>query len=89
MIARHIRVIGKVQGVFFRASTKAKADELGIKGTVQNEPGGTVYIEAEGEPSAMELFLEWCKEGPPRARVDNLDVKEAKVAGFPKFDILR
>jgi acylphosphatase len=45
----NIRISGRVQGVFFRASTKAKAEELGISGFVQNEPDGSVYIEAEGE----------------------------------------
>ncbi len=89
MIARHIRVVGKVQGVFFRASAKAKADELGIKGSVRNEPGGTVYIEAEGEPANMERFIEWCKEGPPRSRVDNLDVRDAKLSNYSDFAVLR
>jgi acylphosphatase len=89
MIARHIRVIGRVQGVFFRASTKAKADELNIKGSVRNEPGGTVYIEAEGEPANMEQFVDWCRQGPPRSRVDNLDVRDAKVNGYLDFSVLR
>jgi acylphosphatase len=89
MIARHIRVVGKVQGVFFRASTKAKADELNIKGSVRNEPGGTVYIEAEGDPANMEQFVDWCRQGPPRSRVDNLDVRDAKVTGYTDFSVIR
>jgi acylphosphatase len=89
MIARHIRVVGKVQGVFFRASAKAKADELQINGSVRNEPGGTVFIEAEGEAANVEQFLEWCKEGPPRSRVDNIDVRDAKIAGYSDFNVLR
>jgi acylphosphatase len=89
MIARHIRVIGRVQGVFFRASAKAKADELNIKGSVRNEPGGTVYIEAEGEAANMEQFVDWCRQGPPRSRVDNLDVRDAKVTGYLDFSVLR
>jgi acylphosphatase len=89
MIARHIRVIGRVQGVFFRASAKAKADELNIKGSVRNEPGGTVYIEAEGESANMEQFVDWCRLGPPRSRVDNLDVRDAKVTGYLDFSVLR
>jgi acylphosphatase len=89
MIARHIRVIGRVQGVFFRASAKAKADELNIKGSVRNEPGGTVYIEAEGESANMEQFVDWCRQGPPRSRVDNLDVRDAKVTGYLDFSVLR
>jgi acylphosphatase len=89
MIARHIRVVGKVQGVFFRASTKAKADELNIMGSVRNEPGGTVYIEAEGEPVNVEQFVDWCRHGPSGSRVDNLDVRDAKVAGYLDFSVLR
>jgi acylphosphatase len=89
MIARHIRVVGKVQGVFFRASTKAKADELNIKGSVRNEHSGTVYIEAEGDPANMEQFVDWCRQGPPRSRVDNLDVRDAKVNGYTDFSVIR
>lgn len=89
MIARHIRVVGKVQGVFFRASAKMKADELNVKGTVRNERDGSVYIEAEGDTEQMNAFLEWCKAGPPRSRVDNLDVREANVTGFSEFSVLR
>jgi acylphosphatase len=59
-----ILVTGHVQGVFYRASTKAKADELGITGFVQNRPDGKVYIEAEGTDEELDLFKTWCSKGP-------------------------
>jgi acylphosphatase len=89
MIARRMLVAGKVQGVFFRASTKSKADELGIKGLVRNEPDGSVYIEAEGEADNINQFIAWCKEGPPRAVVQHIDVRETDVTGFSEFTVQR
>lgn len=84
-----IRVSGKVQGVFFRASTKDKADQLGIKGFVRNESNGDVYIEAEGESLALEAFVEWCSNGPERARVDEFTVDQATVKNFNVFAVSR
>jgi acylphosphatase len=51
-----ITVKGQVQGVSFRAATKAVADQLGIRGTVKNEPNGDVVIEAEGEPAMLDMY---------------------------------
>lgn len=84
-----LRVSGKVQGVFFRASTKDEADQLGVKGFVRNELNGDVYIEAEGAEDKMKLFLEWCARGPSRARVDSLDVKEGVEKNFTVFEVRR
>lgn len=84
-----ITVSGKVQGVFFRASTKHKADELDVKGLVRNEPEGSVYIEAEGEEENIEQFIRWCERGPASARVDQCDVNEAALTGYHHFIILR
>jgi len=53
----NIRVSGKVQGVFFRASTKEQADQLGVKGFVRNEPNGDVYIEVEGDEEKLKIFF--------------------------------
>lgn len=81
-----IRITGKVQGVWFRDSTKAVANQLGIYGFVRNEPDGSVYAEAEGEPVKLEAFLEWCYEGPELARVENVEVHERIVLeGFSDF----
>ncbi len=84
-----IQVSGKVQGVFFRASTKDVAEELGITGFVRNESDGSVYIEAEGEDEKLKKFEEWCHHGPKHALVNQVRLKEGSVKGFTKFDIRR
>lgn len=85
----NIIVSGKVQGVFFRASAKQKADELGIKGTVTNLPDGRVYIEAQGSDDDMDSFQTWCRQGPPRAVVSDLQLQPADRKEFTDFRILR
>jgi acylphosphatase len=84
-----IRVAGKVQGVFFRASTKDVADDLKIKGTVRNNPDGSVSIEAEGDEEKLNQFIDWCRHGPRHARVDQFEVKESAGHGFRDFAIVR
>jgi acylphosphatase len=83
----NIRITGKVQGVFFRASTKEKADTQNISGFVRNEGDGSVYIEAEGEDENLRNFIQWCRHGPAHARVENCDVKEETLTGFGRFVI--
>jgi acylphosphatase len=85
----NIKVYGRVQGVFFRASTKTQAEALNINGFVRNEPDETVYIEAEGEEENLKKFLAWCQQGPKYAVVDRLDVVESEVKPFDKFMIRR
>jgi acylphosphatase len=85
----NIRVSGRVQGVFFRASTKDQADLLGVKGFVRNESNGDVYIEAEGDEIQLPKFLKWCKQGPSRARVENLEVNEGELKNFVNFEVRR
>jgi acylphosphatase len=84
-----IRVSGKVQGVFFRASAKDEADRLGIAGVVRNEPDGSVYIDAEGPEEILLRFLEWCRKGPPHARVLTFVTEEATPEGYVGFKIER
>lgn len=84
-----LTIHGKVQGVFFRASTKEKADELGITGFTRNELSGHVYIEAEGEASILQAFVQWCHHGPVRARVDLVEMQEGELKGFKEFVISR
>src|SRR5260221_5888028 len=74
-----INVTGKVQGVFFRASAREKAEELGVKGFVRNEPDGGVYIEVEARGIILEQFFEWCRQDQPRAMIDKLEVMEGEV----------
>lgn len=84
-----ITVSGKVQGVYFRLTTKAVADQLGIKGIALNKPDGTVYIEAEGDRFALESFLEWCHEGPENAVVENVASAEGDMKNYRNFEVIR
>jgi acylphosphatase len=83
----NIRLSGRVQGVGFRYNARLEAVRLGIAGFVRNLPGGDVYIEAEGHQAAVNEFLAWCTEGPPRSRVDHADITEGMVAGYREFVI--
>ena len=88
---RHFSILvsGRVQGVFYRASARSKAEELGITGFVQNLPDGKVYIEAEGSDEKLDLFKSWCAEGPPRAQVEQVEIKEGELKNFTSFGVLR
>lgn len=77
----HVWVSGRVQGVFFRASARDKAVGLGLAGWVRNLPDGRVEILAEGEPRRIAEFLDWCRTGPPRARVEECRVVEETPLG--------
>jgi acylphosphatase len=70
----HLVVSGLVQGVFFRGSAGDAARALGVHGWVRNLPDGRVEAEAEGERSALEEFVRFCRRGPPAARVDDVQV---------------
>jgi acylphosphatase len=85
----NITVYGKVQGVFFRASSKAVADQLGVKGFVKNQPDGSVYIEAEGDDFSMESFLEWCNEGPEKAAVEKVETTSGEVKNYRNFEVIK
>lgn len=85
----NVTISGKVQGVFFRASTKDKADGLGVKGYVKNLPDGNVYMEAEADQHELDKLVQWCKRGPIGASVENVEVSEAEVNGYDKFEIIR
>ena len=85
----NITVKGKVHGVFYRASTKAVADQLGVKGWIKNEPGGDVFIEAEGDDISLELFLDWCREGPEHAIVTSVESNEGELKNYRNFEVVR
>jgi len=88
---KHLDIVvsGKVQGVYFRLTTKAVADQLGVKGTAQNQPDGTVTFEAEGDPFALDAFLEWCHEGPERAVVEKVVANEGEMKNYRNFEVIR
>lgn len=70
---RHFIVHGRVQGVFFRASTRQRARELGLTGWVKNLPDGRVEALAHGPPEALDTFQEWLWQGPSAARVTQVE----------------
>ncbi|MFI5220189.1 MAG: acylphosphatase [Bacteroidia bacterium] len=83
-----IIVKGKVQGVFFRKFTKIAADDLEINGFVKNQYDGSVYIEACGDTTQLEKFIQWCKQGPEQAQVAESEVKEIEQKIFSSFRIV-
>lgn len=82
-----ITVKGRVQGVGFRFSAVREAENLGITGFVENRMNGTVYIEAEGEPEALNKMVSWCWKGPATASVDNVVTQEIPVQNFKRFGV--
>ena len=84
-----LKILGDVQGVTFRWSSREKAQELDIVGWVKNEPDGSVTVIAEGDEAKLETFLDWCKTGPRWARVDKMEEKLEEVGklNFEKFEI--
>lgn len=82
-----IKIIGRVQGVFFRQAAKEVADTLGLTGWVRNEPDGSVRIVAEGEEEKLQKFAEWCKTGTEHSMVENVTVTRQEMTGeFVNFE---
>lgn len=85
----NIKVIGKVQGVFFRASTKAVADQMGVKGKVKNEKDGSVLIEAEADAITLEMFVEWCHKGPEKSVVEQVLIEDGEMQHYTNFVVIK
>ena len=83
----NIKIVGKVQGVYFRKSAYMKALELNIKGIVRNEKNGSVYIEAEADKEDLSHFIKWCHKGPQGAVVNHVDIAETVVKNYTDFTI--
>ncbi|MDP2734821.1 MAG: acylphosphatase [bacterium] len=77
----HLLLSGRVQGVLFRQSARAKALELGLTGWAKNLIDGKVEIVVEGSRKEVEKFAVWAKQGPPLARVKNAEESEEEYAG--------
>lgn len=84
-----IKITGKVQGVFFRQSAKEKALSLQLGGEVWNNADGTVGIVVTGNTEEVKEFIQWCHQGPPRARVQEIEVNEVPERSFAGFIIRR
>jgi acylphosphatase len=87
----NVRVIicGRVQGVWFRASTKQKAENLGLKGWVRNTSDGCVEAVFEGDEQSVNEMIKWCYHGPSLAKVDKVDIisQDQLTESFEDFSI--
>ena len=86
-IRRRLVVRGQVQGVFFRDSTRRRADSLGVAGWAANRADGAVEVVLEGPPDAVETVAEFARRGPSRARVDSVDDSEEEPEGLTGFTV--
>ena len=85
----HVKIEGRVQGVWFRESTRKKAQTLGVFGWVRNCPDGTVEAVAEGPEEKVKTLVSWCHEGPPSARVTRvIDAWDESRDEFDRFDVV-
>jgi acylphosphatase len=86
VIARRALLTGRVQGVFFRAHVQEEARRRGVSGWAANRPDGAVEIHVQGDPAAVEEVLDAARSGPPGARVEAVDVREAEPEDVDGFE---
>jgi acylphosphatase len=86
-VRRRVVVHGEVQGVFFRDSTRQEAERRGVAGWVANRDDGTVEAVFEGSPDAVAALVDFCRSGPPRARVERVEESEEEPAGEERFRV--
>jgi acylphosphatase len=84
-----VRIDGRVQGVFFRATCRRLADDLGVAGWIRNAPDGAVEAAFEGEDASVQQLLEWCGHGPSGAHVGSVEVTEEPPSGAGGFRVVR
>lgn len=89
MPTKHLLIKGTVQGVFYRATARDVATELGVTGWVKNTAEGHVEAEVSGTEAALRKFVDWCRQGPSRAVVREVIVSERSEQQFESFNILR
>ena len=87
LIARRCFVSGRVQGVFYRASTRKEATGLGLAGYASNLPDGRVEVLIVGEPDAVKVLIDWLSKGPPAARVASVEVQELQLDDIEKLPV--
>lgn len=87
MIRRRVLVSGRVQGVFFRDACREMAEETGVNGWAHNRPDGRFEAVFEGDAAAVERLVEWCRQGPPAAHVDDVEVETEEPAGERGFRV--
>jgi len=80
-------VSGRVQGVWFRDSTRQRAESLGVAGWAANRPDGSVEVVLEGEPGAVEELVRFVRSGPRRAEVADVSVVDEEPEGLSGFEV--
>lgn len=88
MPTRYLLIKGRVQGVYYRASAKDMARKNGLTGWIRNTPDGHVEAIASGNEDQLELFINWCRQGPRGARVTEVDIQLVEDAEFDSFKIV-
>jgi acylphosphatase len=88
-IARHVRVTGRVQGVFYRAWAQGQARELGVSGWIRNRPDGSVEAHLDGEQNCVERMIERMRQGPSNAQVEDVSVEDAPAENLGRFELRR
>lgn len=84
---RHVTISGEVQGVFFRETARRKATEAGVAGWITNRSDGKVEAVFEGAAEAVDQMVEFCREGPTAATVEDIDVETEEPEGLSGFDV--
>lgn len=87
--AVRVRIEGHVQGVYYRATTKRRAEDTGVTGWVRNRTDGCVEAHLEGDPDAIDAMVAFCHTGSPAAEVTDVEVTEVTPEGFDTFAIRR
>jgi acylphosphatase len=87
MVRRHVVVHGRVQGVFFRDSTRERARAHGVAGWVANRPDGAVEAVLEGDPEAVERVVRFLQTGPPSAEVERIETSDEEPEGLSGFSV--
>lgn len=83
----NIHIRGNVYKVGFRFLAMTKAYEQHVSGLVRNEEDGSLYIEAEGTETDLNKFVDWCKQGPPGSKVEEIKVDEGELVCYESFDM--
>ena len=87
LVARHVSVTGRVQGVFFRGWMQEQATELKVTGWVRNCPDGRVDAHVEGDEAAVLQIIERLRRGPPAARVEDVRLWDVELCEFDDFEV--
>ena len=83
----HVQIRGRVQGVFFRAEARARAESLGVAGWVRNAPDGSVEAVFEGDDQRVDSMVDWCRRGPSGAQVDEVELQPQQPTGETGFSV--